>query len=96
MPELWWSLRGCLGERRGGGLQPPCLFLQDVPSSRFARLPPRLPAGAVVAFDETFGLRAVGGAHVGAVPFHFHALADAEGDAAEEDDFGEIAGDFEV
>jgi hypothetical protein len=56
----------------------------------------RLPALAVVAFYELCGLGAVGGFHAGAVPFHADAFADAEGDAAEEDDFGEVAGDVEV
>src|SRR5687768_4611162 len=52
------------------------------------------PTFAVFAFHEACGFRVVRGAHVRSVPFELVADPTAEGDATEENAFGEISADI--
>src|SRR6266705_3424573 len=52
------------------------------------------PAFAVFAVNEWRGFRGVLGKHFRAVPFQL--LADAQGDAAEQDDLGQVGGDVKI
>ena len=54
------------------------------------------PTGAVLASDVLSRLGEVFGSHIGAIPFHAAAFADAQGNATEEDGLIEVGGDIEV
>src|SRR5438067_5958121 len=80
---------GCQRRGRGTG----ALRSGAAPSSRQCAALSR-PAFAVFAVNEGRGFRGVLGQHFRAVPFQL--LAHAQGDAAEQDDLGQVGGDVKI